>query len=224
MSFARACLVGIQAIANFLAFIPPNPTPDKGRYHTNQLYVLQIAPLIFKIHDLGLRLCAVFETLTYFEMLLSPSSTSFICPSGRIRITPLFIVGVLAVLFGSWIRIHCFKTLGKLFTFDLTVHPEHRLITSGMYSYVRHPAYTGSMLNVAGLSLSHLSRGSWMTECGPLRAGSSAAVVWAVWWIWTLSVGVSRAKAEDEQMKQLFGKEWEKYAEKVQWWFCPGLL
>lgn len=55
-----------------------------------------------------------------------------------------------------------------------------------------------------------------------LRMG--ALVVWALWWIWTVCVGVSRARAEDGQMRELFKDEWEVYAICVPWWFFPGIV
>jgi hypothetical protein len=45
----RAALVLVQALSNYRAFLPPNKTPEKGRYHTEEPYVLQIAPSIFKV-------------------------------------------------------------------------------------------------------------------------------------------------------------------------------
>jgi protein-S-isoprenylcysteine O-methyltransferase Ste14 len=142
-----------------------------------------------------------------------------------------------------------------MFTFDLTVHPKHRLVTERFYSFVRHPAYTGSLMLVFGLALSHLTRGSWLSECAfplldapfpfPLLSSSASPtslatrsyvpllglsshkirlVVWALWWAWTLCVGVSRAEAEDRQMRKLFGAEWEGYRRRVAWWFMPGVL
>ena len=234
-----------------VALTPPNPTPSKGRYYTEQMYILQIAPLIFKVlctpplhrpqfltYSLLLQIqqfltwgWAIFEVLYYLRVVLpitspSPFVTSIIClpPQPNVRLTPSFIIGVIAVILGTYIRLDCFKTLGHLFTFDLTIHPEHKLITSRFYAYVRHPAYTGSILLVFGLAFSHLTRGSWMRECGPLRASSSAIVVWALWWLWTLSVGISRADAEDKQMRKLFPEEWDAYAAAVHWWFFPGLI
>ncbi|KAJ2924921.1 hypothetical protein H1R20_g12168, partial [Candolleomyces eurysporus] len=236
MSIVRAALVIVQALCNGLACTPPNPTPKERRYHTEEMYILQIAPLIFKCHQIITWTCANFEVLYYLRTLLpAPSplpnfATNFICPSSpsspppNVHITPFFIIGVLAVVLGCYIRLDCFRTLGEMFTFDLTVHPQHKLVTHRFYAYVRHPAYTGSLLLVFGLAFSHLTRGSWMTECGPLRPTGSAVVVWAVWWLWTLCVGISRADAEDKQMKKLFQKEWEQYAREVQWWFFPGLL
>ncbi|KAJ8514230.1 hypothetical protein ONZ45_g8208 [Pleurotus djamor] len=264
MSLPRVVLVLIQAFANHIAFIPPNPTPQKARYHTDELYILQIAPLIFKIHQIIIWICTFFEVLYYvgtfvpaplpptqstsplsslsaLPSLICPSSSSPSSPSSPLTLTPLFLIGVSACVLGTYIRLDCFKTLGHLFTFDLTLLPEHRLITSRFYRYVRHPAYTGSMLLVMGLAFSHLSEGSWLTECGPLSVrypfsglmGSAAegggkrvaaVVIWASWWIWTLAVGISRADAEDKQMKKVFGREWEEYAANVPWWFFPGLI
>jgi protein-S-isoprenylcysteine O-methyltransferase Ste14 len=87
-----------------------------------------------------------------------------------------------------------------LFTLDLTVHSDHKLVTDRFYAYVWHLAYTGSILLVAGISFSHLTSGSWLTQCGPLSVSGSALVVWVAWWSWTLAAGFSRADAEDQQM------------------------
>ncbi|KAF8890254.1 hypothetical protein CPB84DRAFT_1400730 [Gymnopilus junonius] len=235
MSLPRVVLVSVQAIFNGLACTPPNPTPQKLRYHTEEMYILQIAPLIFKLHQIIAYLCALFEILYYLRAVIpisspAPALTDLICPaspapgSSALLLSPSFVVGVVAVVLGAYIRLDCFKALGQLFTFDLTVHPEHRLITSRFYAYVRHPAYTGSLMLVFGLAFSHLTRGSWLTECGPLRSERSALVVWAVWWLWTFCVGISRADAEDKQMKKLFKEEWETYAVAVPWWFFPGII
>lgn len=49
MSMLRIALVLVQAFANQVACTPPNPTPSKGRYHTDEIYILRIAPFIFKV-------------------------------------------------------------------------------------------------------------------------------------------------------------------------------
>ncbi|EAU92095.1 hypothetical protein CC1G_09616 [Coprinopsis cinerea okayama7 len=231
MSLTRVVLVLVQAFCNGLACTPPNPTSPKQRYHTEEMYILQIAPLIFKCHQIICWGCALFEVLHYLAAFFQlptvlPAASSLVClaPQANIRLTPMFIIGVLSVVLGCYIRLDCFKTLGNMFTFDLTVHPEHRLVTNRFYSYVRHPAYTGSMMLVIGLAFSHLTRGSWLTECGPLRNRAAAIVVWAVWWLWTFCVGISRADAEDKQMRKLFEDEWTAYAQAVPWWFFPGLV
>ncbi|KAF8236633.1 hypothetical protein L208DRAFT_1251306 [Tricholoma matsutake] len=233
MSLARITLLIVQAACNQQACTPPNPTPSKGRYHTDELYILQIAPLIFKIHQCTLWFCTMFEILYYLSTIV-PSylplpipTTSLVCPiapPNAVHLTPLFVIGVFAVALGAYIRIDCFYTLGKLFTFDLTVNSDHKLVTSRFYGYVRHPAYTGSLLLIAGLTFSHLTSGSWLTACGPLRNPALAFVVSTLWWIWSLCVVFSRADAEDKMMQKLFKSEWETYAVQVPWWLFPGLI
>ncbi|KAJ6592663.1 hypothetical protein B0H19DRAFT_1215350 [Mycena capillaripes] len=231
MSLSRVLLVVVQAVFNELACTPPNPTPEKGRYNTDTLYIFRLGPLILRIHQLILRLCTAFEILFYLTSLpvfsaLSPHTSLFsLSAHPALYTTPLFVVGVIAVVLGASIRLSCFHALGELFTFDLTIHPQHRLVTSGLYAYVRHPAYTGSLTIIAGLAFSHLSPGSWLWEAGPLHLASwSGPIIGAVWWLWTLGIGLSRVEAEDKQMRALFPDEWEAYAARVPCWFIPGVI
>jgi protein-S-isoprenylcysteine O-methyltransferase Ste14 len=142
--------------------------------------------------------------------------------------TPITLIGVLLMAFGTFVRLRSYEALGSLFTFELCVKPEHRLVTSGPYSFVRHPAYLGSLCLTAGLTFAGLTHGSWIVECaaGSHRPGAMLAVqcVWISWWAYTSGVGYTRAIAEDEQMRNKFGEEWEQYAMKVKYWFVPGLM
>ena len=52
-------------------------------------------------------------------------------------ITALYVIALALGIFGALVRMACFKALGKQFTFDLTVLPEHRLVQHGPYAYVR---------------------------------------------------------------------------------------
>ena len=73
-----------------------------------------------------------------------------------------------------------------------------------------------------------MTHGSWIIECavGSDRAGAMFATqcAWISWWVYTAGVGYARAVAEDEQMRNRFGEEWEHYATKVRYWFVPGLV
>src|SRR5882757_8775346 len=104
------------------------------------------------MHKFIMWLCTAFEII-YYLSIMSPFSsplpiptTSIICPFTPfvdLRVTPLLVIGVLAVILGAYIVLGCFHVLGELFTIDLTVHPRHKLHTSRFYGYVRHPSYTG---------------------------------------------------------------------------------
>ncbi|KAG9308892.1 hypothetical protein JVU11DRAFT_11352 [Chiua virens] len=227
----RAALVLVQALCNHCAFVPPNKTPEKGRYHTEEPCALRIAPAIFKLHGVLLWCITAFEIIDavnhHFGASFSPSLLVYVdagmCRSARSRaLTPLFLTGMLLTVVGMLIRIRCFQELGHLFTFDLSILPNHKLVTSGSYGYVRHPSYTGSMLIVIGITLSHLTGGSLVVDCSVLGSIGSG-LLWAAWWAWTLSVGVSRAIAEDKELQKLFGSEWDAYAATTKFWFVPGL-
>jgi len=43
--------------------------------------------------------------------------------------------------------------LGRLFTFDVAIAADHRVVDTGPYRLIRHPAYTGSLLSYVGLGL-----------------------------------------------------------------------
>ena len=44
-------------------------------------------------------------------------------------------------------------TLGRFFTMNVAIHNDHRVIQTGPYRFVRHPAYAGSLLTFLGVGL-----------------------------------------------------------------------
>ncbi len=122
------------------------------------------------------------------------------------------------------LRLFCFRKLGRLFTFDLTILPSHTLITTGPYAYVRHPAYAGSLFIHLGLILTNFTAGSWVTECGITGSMAIGLYFASIWFIWWFIVGVARCRSEDAELRKMFPKEWGNYASTVQSWMIPGLL
>lgn len=74
--------------------------------------------------------------------------------------TPLFVAGVLMILFGSLLRRYCFRTLGQYFTGDVKARADQPVISSGPYRLVRHPSYTAGMMMFIGIGL---ALGSWLS-------------------------------------------------------------
>jgi protein-S-isoprenylcysteine O-methyltransferase Ste14 len=75
---------------------------------------------------------------------------------GRIQ-TGATLIAVLGIVFlpaGIIIRWAAIYTLGKYFTGTVLIKTDHRLIRSGLYKHLRHPAYTGALLAHLGLGLS----------------------------------------------------------------------
>jgi protein-S-isoprenylcysteine O-methyltransferase Ste14 len=83
--------------------------------------------------------------------------------------------------------------LGRLYSQDVTLQEDHRLVTTGPYRWVRHPRYAGGILIGFGLSLTF---GSWYGIIGTV-----------------LFIGVIMLRIQDEErlMEDAFGPEWEAY-------------
>ncbi|MET0305615.1 MAG: isoprenylcysteine carboxylmethyltransferase family protein [Solirubrobacterales bacterium] len=63
------------------------------------------------------------------------------------------IVGLLVMCSGVALRYWSILTLGRFFRFVVDVQDDHRVITSGPYRLVRHPAYTGLVLIQLGFGI-----------------------------------------------------------------------
>lgn len=65
----------------------------------------------------------------------------------------LYRAGLVVIGAGQLLRWWAIVTLGRLFTVNVAIRTEHRLIESGPYQYVRHPAYTAVLLVHLGTAL-----------------------------------------------------------------------
>lgn len=70
--------------------------------------------------------------------------------------------GTLLVISGIIIRWIAIFSLGKFFTVDVTIRPDHRIKKNGIYRLVRHPAYSGMIVSFAGFGL---SLNNWISIC-----------------------------------------------------------
>jgi protein-S-isoprenylcysteine O-methyltransferase Ste14 len=61
--------------------------------------------------------------------------------------------GLALMLAGICIRWVAIRTLGRYFTRTVTVFDDHRIIRNGLYRYLRHPSYTGYLLENLGFGL-----------------------------------------------------------------------
>jgi protein-S-isoprenylcysteine O-methyltransferase len=66
---------------------------------------------------------------------------------------PVYGVGLGLFLAGVAFRWYAMAYLGRSFTFDVAVDADQRVIDTGPYRRIRHPAYTGSLLSFIGLGL-----------------------------------------------------------------------
>lgn len=112
----------------------------------------------------------------------------------QITLPPLirwFGVGMagIAIVFTVWIH----RTLGRQYSAKLEIQTDHRLITIGPYSRVRHPMYT--TLNLFSLSVSLISANLLLIVL---------AIFVAIPFFWIV-------KAEEELLIEQFGEEYLDY-------------
>ena len=70
-----------------------------------------------------------------------------------VPITPITIAGIFLTLLGSFIRWKAIIQLKDAFTVDVSIVFAHDLKTDGIFARVRHPSYTGLLLNYIGVGI-----------------------------------------------------------------------
>lgn len=68
-----------------------------------------------------------------------------------------FVVGLILLLAGSWLRRHCWKMLGQHFTGDVKASVDQPVVDRGVYRWIRHPSYTGGILMYLGTGMAMTS-------------------------------------------------------------------
>ncbi|TEB37335.1 hypothetical protein FA13DRAFT_1726409, partial [Coprinellus micaceus] len=74
------------------------------------------------------------------------------CPQylGALAPTAPFLLGLLLAILGASLRLAAYRHLGHMFTFEMSIRRDHKLVTRGVYAWVRHPAYTGAVAFALG--------------------------------------------------------------------------
>jgi len=103
-------------------------------------------------------------------------------------------LGSALIVTGMIIRFIAIRTLGKFFTVNLAIHDNHSLIKDGLYKYIRHPSYTGSLLSFAGFALSLNNWFSFLIIFAPI-----------------LIAFINRISIEERLMLVQFGSAYETY-------------
>jgi len=62
-------------------------------------------------------------------------------------------IGLAIILLGVVLRLLVIRSMGVLFTVDVTIRKEHKLKTDGFFKIVRHPSYFASLLSFIGFGI-----------------------------------------------------------------------
>jgi protein-S-isoprenylcysteine O-methyltransferase Ste14 len=107
------------------------------------------------------------------------------------------IAGLILSCMGILLRVVARKTLGKYFSSRLRISEEHKLIKNGIYKYIRHPAYLGSLLFSIGVPMLFLSLYGTLLMLG------------------LFPLFLYRIRIEERMLIEKFGAKYRKYMEKT---------
>ena len=138
-------------------------------------------------------------------------------------VTVSFTVGFSLLCVGASIRALCYRSLGRQFTFELSLKQNHKLYTGGPYAVVRHPSYTGALLGQIGLTLCMFGSGSWWAEChvGGTLLGKVLVVHWGILICLMSGLVFTRVGKEDLVLKEAFQSEWVEWARRTPYAMIP---
>ncbi|PPQ85014.1 hypothetical protein CVT25_010403 [Psilocybe cyanescens] len=232
MSIAKLATTLVLGLAIHVSTTPPNPSiPTNKRRLEEGLVDVHTSTFVLKATYWA---HALIETVIIIGAHWCPQSDSYkqllqyLLPHGgqnSISLSPYATAAaVLGVLAGIG-RHLCYRSLGRHFTFHVTVLKGHKLITTGPYGLVRHPAYSSGLSLFPAMFGYCMAPGSWLRE-SRMYADMKAWVVLFPILFALASLFIKsclRLNAEDEMLRKEFGKEWEMWARRVRYKLIPGV-
>ncbi|KIJ37991.1 hypothetical protein M422DRAFT_231403 [Sphaerobolus stellatus SS14] len=227
MTLLRLPFVLVAAASMHIAVTPPRTATPDEQVKSSTFREAFLTRFVIMSHLLTVSLIW-FIVLGESATILSPYRPSISGVSLRTPPTTLplaFVMGSLLITSAGLLRWLCYRTLGRFFTFELSIQKDHRLVTEGPYSFVRHPSYTGTLLLALGLFLMHGSSDSWLRTSGILDF-TPMRILFMGWGGTLLAITASvfaRAAHEDRLMRDQFGEEWDRWASVVRYRIVPGI-
>lgn len=117
-----------------------------------------------------------------------------------------YYIGVVLIVIGVIIRCTAVLTLRHAFTLQVQTTDDQHLIKSGLYYFVRNPAYTGSITSLLGVYLAYRS-----------ILGAISVI-----FVCLLCYGI-RIHIEEKALKEQFQEEFEEYCRETKFRLIPGI-
>ncbi len=117
-------------------------------------------------------------------------------------------IALAMVVSGALLRVWCYRSLARHFTFSLTILRNHELVQSGPYALLLHPSYTGAVLVQAGYLALLVWDRLWWLQPWPLSL-LRFDVTCAVLALLTAAAFYRRVSVEEAALHHHFGKRWE---------------
>lgn len=238
MSLVKIPLIIASAIGVHCSTTSPSQPPSKEEKVVPSTSLESFSRWVLELHAMGfIKSCIWAASFAEVANILATHVDPSQVPKYGVRvvqllralhptpITPIFLAGSLAVITGGLFRLYCSLTLGRQWSFTLSIRKEHRLVTSGPYSIVRHPSYTGYLLQYAGIVAMYISKGSWVRESGILQVPAVKVLAGSCFFLLTAFVGTvtHRPAVEDKMLQRVMGDEWMDWAKRVKYRLIPGI-
>jgi protein-S-isoprenylcysteine O-methyltransferase Ste14 len=104
-------------------------------------------------------------------------------------------VGLVLLVAGAALRLWAIQTLGRLFTYYVSIQEGHEIVRNGPYRFVRHPSYTGGLVGLLGIGV---CLESWLSMLVIVLVPLAGILV--------------RIRVEERRLAAAFGEEYERYA------------
>ena len=104
------------------------------------------------------------------------------------------IAGLALILSGIALRWYAIMSLKQHFTVDVAIAKDHRIVKTGLYGVIRHPAYAGTLLSFFGLGFYFMNSLSLLVILVPIAAAF-----------------LYRIRVEEEALIGAFGEEYRAY-------------
>ncbi|CAF1250310.1 unnamed protein product, partial [Adineta ricciae] len=148
-----------------------NPNPSSSNDHVScELFASNFAiKLVPNVSKLLVWISTLYQILYLILQSSSPTSIPTFFPqmselTDPLPLTLVSMLGYMLMIIGGLGRVWCFKTLGRFFTFEVTIRDSHKLIKTGPYAYVRHLSYTFAIILITGMCLIHQQLGDLFPE------------------------------------------------------------
>lgn len=176
-------LVGFFVLLPELTLLVTRLSQKKSYQAADRSTLLNLWGTIF----LGMLLAAPYP-------FLKTGMEPFTFELNQIGISAVFGV-LLAGISLRWWAIHC---LGKFFTVDVAVHKNHKVVNTGPYMLLRHPSYTGLLLQILAVAIAYQNLISLM-----------------VIMLTTTYMLMRRIRHEERVLKRALGMEYRLYSRKT---------
>ncbi|PWN51274.1 hypothetical protein IE53DRAFT_56577 [Violaceomyces palustris] len=206
---AQASLLSVATYYALRGSIAPNKAPPEERYKKDfisRIRMTTIAPRIFSTIYLGSTALQIWSLpWSTAKPLLAPISKE---AAGNA-------LGCLLTIAGGWLRVRCYKELGRYFTFDLAITKNQKIVDTGPYAILRHPSYTAFLLVQTGIVLTHVifnlapkERRSMLFQSMRLLLAAFSAFVCPI-------MITKRVREEEEMLLAHFGEQYKDYCKRT---------